>query len=301
MKTLLNNLEKENRFEFFSPFFRVFIGLYLLKKAFFIWKFQELLFKGDFLSPIPTSPILTILHIDAFWFRSHFEFFYGLYILLIFLFLFGIGKHITTLLLFLHLQVIYDLTWITLNGGDNLLEFVVFYFILIDSYSRFSLKSLTYKSENISKFSNFLSNLAGYCVCIHLCLVYFMSAVHKIHSDEWFHGVGLYYSIVAERFNGTPWNRSVVQNGTFVTLSNYATILIELAFPFLIWFKKSKHVMIVLAVMLHLGIAMFTMLYDFQFLFIILQGFFITNKEWHRIFISLNNKKTHLKARWSNS
>ena len=298
MKNLIDNLGKENKFAFFSPFFRLFIGFYLLRKVVVTWQFQDLLFKGGALSSPPSSPILAFLRIDLNWFFAHFDFFYGLYVLLIFLFLFGIGKRFTAFALFVFLQIIHDLMWITSNGGDNLMEFVVLYFIFVDSYSKFSLKPLRYKTENAARFSNLLSNLAGYSICVHLCLVYLMSAAHKICSDEWFHGVGIYYSLVSERFRGTPWNISLVQNGAFVTFSNYATILIELAFPFLIWFRKTKFAMIVLAVMLHLGIALFTMLYDFQLLFIFLQGFFLTNNEWRKIFSSLNTKKNHLKLKW---
>ncbi|HET8839333.1 MAG TPA: hypothetical protein VFM82_10115 [Flavobacteriaceae bacterium] len=289
MKNSIHRLENENKFREFSSIFRIFIGLYLLRKVFFTWEFQELLVRGKYLSPQPASSILSLLHIDVNWFASNFEFFYLIYILLIFLFLFGIGKQLTVFFLYVFLEIIYDYNWLVLNGGDNLLEFVLLYFIFIDSYSRFSLKPLRYKNEKVARFSNFISNLAGYSICIHLCVAYFMSAIFKIHSDDWFHGVGMYYSVVAERFNGTSLNFLLVQSGLFVTVATYATIAIELAYPFLIWFKKTRHLMIVLAIMLHFGIAMFTMLYAFQFLFIFLQGFFITNNEWKRIFGILKN------------
>lgn len=295
MKDLINRLENENKFAAFSPIFRVFIGLYLLRKVFFTWEFQELLIGGKYFSPPPFSPILTFLGIDLNWFIAHFYFFYSLYVVLILLFLFGVGKQLTALLLYIFMEILYDFNWIVLNGGDNLFEFVLLYFIFIDSYSRFSLKPLNYKNSKVARFSNFISNLAGYSICIHLCVAYFMSAIFKIHSDEWFHGVGIYYSLVTERFNGTPWNFFFIQSGWFVILATYATMAIELAFPFLIWFKKTRSVMIVLAIALHLGIALFTMLYAFQFLFIFLQGFFITNKEWQYFFGILNNTFTRRK------
>lgn len=137
--------------------------------------------------------------------------------------------------------------------------------------------------KNKSELSNLLSNLGGYSVCLHFCLIYFISAINKIHADVWFNGIATYYILASERFQGTPWNLSIVQNGFFVTITTYGTILIELLFPFLVWYKSIKYYMLFFAFSLHLGIAIFMMLYDFQILFILVLGFFISNDEWQQI------------------
>jgi len=41
--------------------------------------------------------------------------------------------------------------------------------------------------------------------------------------------------------------------------------------------------MIALSILLHAGIAVFMMLYDFQVIFILVQGFFLSNKEWRKL------------------
>ena len=46
----------------------------------------------------------------------------------------------------------------------------------------------------------FFSNLAGFSICLHLCFIYFISAIHKIHADVWFNGVATYYTFNIERF-----------------------------------------------------------------------------------------------------
>ncbi|MFC5045506.1 hypothetical protein [Aquimarina hainanensis] len=253
MKNFINQFSQENRFSFYAPFFRVFIGLYLLKDIIITWNFNGLLYKGDsFLHPDPAA-ILDYFNLDTGVMREYFEIFMFSYILVILLFLFGIGKRYTAILLFIHLELIQNFAWLTLNGGDNLMKFVVLYYIFIDSYNRFSIKPLQFKNEEAKKFSNFISNLAGYSLCAHFCLVYFVSAVHKIHADVWFNGVATYYVLGSERFQGTSWNSILVQSGVFVTLSTYGTILIELIYPFLIWFKKTKYPMMVCSILLHSG------------------------------------------------
>ena len=297
---MIEKLTSHNRFKFYSPYLRVFICLYLFKDIITMWDFNEIIYESNsFLIP-EISPYLNFFNIDILFFREYFYLFYSIYFLLIVFFLFGIGKRVTPFLLFLALGVIQTLSWLTLNGGDNLLKFVVLYFVFIDSYQKLSLVKT--KKNNISyrnELSNILSNLGGYSLCIHFCLVYFISAIHKIHADEWFNGVATYYILASERFQGTPWNTTLVQNGVFVTLTTYGTIFIELFFPFLVWNKRLKFYFLFLAMSLHIGIAVFMMLYDFQILFIMILGFFISNEEWDKILIRFKLLLNNIKAKYT--
>ncbi|CAL2108436.1 HTTM domain-containing protein [Tenacibaculum sp. 190524A02b] len=287
---MINKFIQENKFSFYAPFFRLFICFYLLKDVITMWRFNDLVYKGkSFLEP-GGAPFLEYFNINTVAVRANFDIFYTIYIILILLFMFGVGKRLTALLLFISIEVIQNLAWLTLNGGDNILKFAILYFIFIDSYNKYSLKPLKYKTEFSEQVANLLSNLAGYSLCIHFCLVYFISAIHKINAEVWFNGIATYYVLGSERFQGTPWNSLLVKNGVFVTLSTYGTILVELLFPFLVWNKKLKFIMLFLAMSLHFGIGIFMMLYDFQILFILILGFFITNNEWKYIFETIDNK-----------
>lgn len=290
---MIKKLTSSNRFKFYSPYLRVFICLYLLKDIIIMWEFNDIIYLNNSFLSIDVLPYLNFLNIDIQSIRNNFYLFYSIYILLIFLFLFGIGKRITPFLLFLSLGVIQTLSWFTLNGGDNILKFLVLYYVFIDSYDKFCL--LKSSNDDNNELTNFLSNLGGFSICIHICLVYFISAVHKIHADVWFNGVATYYILASERFQGTSLNTSLVQNGFFVTMSTYGTIIIELFFPFLIWNRNLKPFLILFAVSLHMGIAVFMMLYDFQILFIMILGFFISNDEWDQLIYLKNTKLKRIK------
>ena len=290
---MIKKLTSSNRFKFYSPYLRVFICLYLLKDIIIMWEFNDIIYLNNSFLSLDVLPYLNFLNIDIQSIRNNFYLFYSIYILLIFLFLFGIGKRITPFLLFLSLGVIQTLSWFTLNGGDNILKFLVLYYVFIDSYDKFCL--LKSSNDDNNELTNFLSNLGGFSICIHICLVYFISAVHKIHADVWFNGVATYYILASERFQGTSLNTSLVQNGFFVTMSTYGTIIIELFFPFLIWNRNLKPFLILFAVSLHMGIAVFMMLYDFQILFIMILGFFISNDEWDQLIYLKNTKLKRIK------
>ena len=156
------------------------------------------------------------------------------------------------------------------------MRFVLLYLVFADSFNFFSFG----KYKRFLEIRNYFSNLSVLSLKIHLCIIYFISAIHKIHSDVWFNGVATYYTMNIERFNGTPYNLSLSKNSIFVTLSTYSTWFLELSYPFLVWFKASRKYIITLMIILHLSIAIFMMLYDFQILFIVVQGFFFVNEEF---------------------
>ena len=291
---LKEKLVATNRCYIYAPFFRVFICLYLLKDFFIHWKYLDLLYRGtSFLFP-EESPFLNFFGIETNLVRENFEVFYFLYFIVILLFLFGIGKRFTAFILFIFVQIVQNLSWLTLNGGDNILKFLILYFVLIDSFHFFSIKKTN--SSQTDHLNNFASNLGYYSIIIHLGLIYFTSAFHKINADLWFNGVATYYVLGGDRFMGTSWNVPLIKNGYFVTFSTYGTIILELLFPFLVWYKSLKYLLIVCMLSLHAGIAIFMMLYDFQILFILSLGFFLSNKEWISITEFMKLKYSKLSA-----
>jgi hypothetical protein len=283
INVIIQSLTTENKYSFYLSFFRVFISLLLIKKLLLQWSLIPLLYSGQsYLAP--TNSIITefFISFDSNIIRTNIYIFLGLYLLLLILFLFGFGKNITAIILFLFYDILQKLCPQILNGGDNYMRFILLYFAFANSFDFFS-----FVNQKIKRFSTtkiFLSNLAGLSICLHLCLIYFISAIHKIHADVWFNGVATYYTFNIERFNGTFLNNSLSKNALFVSLTTYATWFIELLYPFLIWFKQTQKIMITLAIILHIGIAIFMMLYDFQFIFILVQGFFISNTNWVKLY-----------------
>lgn len=286
-KTYSSSFLKEDLFQRYSPILRVSVCIFLLRDVIVMREYFDVFYSVNSFVSKAKSPFLNLIGIDTEIILQQFSIFYIFYIFIIILFAFGIGKWLTPLLLFVCLDIVQALSWVTLNGGDNLVKFLVLYLIFIDSYSTLSLfpSSSSYKTKII------VSNLGGFSVCLHICLIYFLSAIHKIHSDVWFNGIATYYVLGSERFQGTTYNQQLVQNGLFVTFTTYGTILLELLFSILIWFKQTKMYFLLSMAVLHTFIGVFMMLYDFQFLFIMSLGMFLNNSEcvsiWSKIKESL--------------
>jgi hypothetical protein len=162
-----------------------------------------------------------------------------------------------------------------MNGGDNLLKFSFLYLIFADSYRYLSVNP----SKNFDITTNIFNNLVGLSIQLHLCLAYFLSTVYKLNSSVWFHGTATYYTLSLERFQGSFINKLIANNGYLVTFSTFATLIIELSFPFLVWFKSTKNIVLSLTFLLHIGIFWMMMIYDFQIIFLLMHPFFYTNSE----------------------
>jgi hypothetical protein len=279
----VSSLTVENNYSFYLSFFRIFSCLLLLKQVIFSWGFLPLLYTdAGYLAPMHKSISEFFISFDASLVRDHIYTFFGVYILFLILMLFGVGKNFTAVIVFLLYDIIQKLCPQILNGGDNFLRFILLYLAFADSFHYFSISG--YKSTRFYKLRCFTSNLAGISICMHLCLIYFISAIHKIHADVWFNGVATYYTFNIERFNGTAFNTSFANSAVFVALTTYGTWLLELLYPILIWNNAFKKYLVPAAILLHLGIGIFMMLYDFQLIFILVQGFFFTNQQWLRAY-----------------
>ncbi|CAA7197269.1 hypothetical protein CHRY9293_03322 [Chryseobacterium potabilaquae] len=286
MKNLITRLKLSNNNSFYLSFFRVIICLLLIKQVFQIFPLLSLVYKGDQFLVGPKT-IVEFVSFNSQFLRDNIYMYAYIYMFFIILYLFGLGKNVTALIVFIMNDILQKLCPYVLNGGDNLLKFILLYMVFANSFTYFCLHKNKVKKDSIS---NVLSNLSVLSICIHLCLIYFISALHKTNATVWFHGVATYYTFQLERFSGTSFNSVLAQNSYFVVISTYFTLILELYYPVLVWFKKPKTVVILCMISLHAGIAVFMMLYDFQFIFILVQGFFYKNSFWLPKYNALKNK-----------
>jgi hypothetical protein len=287
-------LTSENRFAFYLSAFRVFMVFHLLKKIYLIWGSSSFLFsKNSFL--LRDYSTLRSLGIDGTFVENHYQTFLTVLVVTLVLYLFGIGRNWTAWAVLIMMKLYQELAYLIQNGGDNLMIFALMYLACTDSFQYFVLNPSKPKSEYKSFISNAMSNIGGFSIAFHLCLVYFISAIHKIHADVWFNGVATYYIMNLERFCG-PYNHLLVNNGVFVTLSTYFTILIELLFPLFIWKKAFRTPLLISGVALHVGIYVFMMIYDFEIFYMMIYGFFFTQKEWEKAieYVTARLNKLHL-------
>ncbi len=277
---------------FYLAVLRVYVSFHVLRNLIVHFKMQDVIFGKRSIFPLYYSNKLVIFAHD-----NHELFLFAIMTTCI-LFAFGIGKNITAIILYSLLEIYNNMIPYLLNGGDNFLKFIILYLVFANSYHYFSISKLNFKNYELTRTLTFFTNLATYSILIHLCLIYFISAIEKIHTDEWFNGVAFYYIMNLERFTGTPFNKMVAQNGYIVNIVTYVTILWELYFPILVWIKRMRTTVIVMGIIMHVGIMITMMLYDFQMLYIITLGLFFKNDFYFNFFDKVNNIYNKLKNKY---
>lgn len=287
----INNLYNKSNRTYALAILRVVISIFLIRKVFFNIANGEVLYSKSSFVAHESIFFLGIIEVGE-WIRNFHTELTLIFSVLCVLMLFGIGKRITVFLVFLFFELFQRMNGLVLNGGDNLMKFILLYMSFADSFDFFSIQKTHYKSVISSKTNNLITNLAAFSIILHLCLAYFVSGIFKLHSDVWFNGVASYYTLSLERFQGTPFNNQLAQSGYFVTLTTYGTLFLELYFPVLIWIKKIRYPLLIAGILLHLSIFSLMMIYDFQFVFIMVYCLFLSNKEWETLLAKVKTAKS---------
>jgi hypothetical protein len=89
-----------------------------------------------------------------------------------------------------------------------------------------------------------------------VCLIYSTAGWYKIQGSRWQDGTALYYPLHLDDF--TPWpalSHLLAGNGVMVMLITYGTVWIQVAFPFTLWSRRVKNVLLAAMMCEHAGIA----------------------------------------------
>ena len=96
----------------------------------------------------------------------------------------------------------------------------------------------------------------------------------------WLNGMATYHTMRGEEFRQTTWNIPLTSNHYFVVLSTYFTVIGELSFAFLVWFRKTRLLVLVCGAALHVGIRFFMRIGNFSWIMIGSYFAFVTNQEY---------------------
>lgn len=276
IRRLTEQLANTHNFSFYSAIFRVYLCFHVIKKIYLSWGSISLI-SGEMIdAKTDLPPVFQFLTSITF---SGVPLIYYLALMVAILYLFGAGKFVIAFCFHLICRVLSDINYLFSNGGDNILLFVSLYMIFVDSYQHLSINPTKKKTDSMS---NFLSNLGGYAIMIHLCIIYFVSGLHKVHADVWFNGVATYYIMNLERYH-SPINKFLFHNAFVIAGTTYFTLAFEIIFPILVWNKNAKVYCLIAGLLVHLGIYFTMMIYDFEILFIMTYGFFIANTTWEHL------------------
>ncbi|MFD8633624.1 HTTM domain-containing protein [Streptomyces sp. NPDC059533] len=104
--------------------------------------------------------------------------------------------------------------------------------------------------------ANLLHNAGMLVIMAEVCLIYATAGWYKIQGSRWQDGTALYYPLGLDYF--TPWpglSGMLAGSGTVVMLLTYGTVAAQVAFPFTLFNRRIKNVLLGVMMLEHAGIA----------------------------------------------
>jgi len=200
------------------------------------------------------------------------------FIMIIFTLLLLIGKYtrFSAIIAFILLSSFHEKNTLILNSGDTLMRLMLFYIAISPSEKCLSLDSIK-KRKNIS-FEEHKKWQQWYIwprrlIQIQLALVYLFAFLPKT-GTTWMNGTAIYYFLANSHF--ARFNLEFLGNFIFlIQFMTYATLLIELLFPILVWFRATRKYMLIAGILLHSSILILSNITFFSLIMIIAHLAFI--------------------------
>ncbi|WND36357.1 HTTM domain-containing protein [Streptomyces sp. BB1-1-1] len=104
--------------------------------------------------------------------------------------------------------------------------------------------------------ANIVHNGALLVIMAEACLIYATAGWYKIQGSRWQDGTAVYYPLNLDYFS--PWpalSEALAANGTMVMLITYGTVAVQVAFPFTLFNRRVKNVLLAAMMAEHAVIA----------------------------------------------
>ncbi|MGW0930438.1 HTTM domain-containing protein [Streptomyces sp. NPDC002644] len=131
---------------------------------------------------------------------------------------------------------------------------------------------------------NVVHNAALLVIMAEACLIYATAGWYKIQGSRWQDGTALHYPLHLDYFS--PWPalaELLASNGTMVMLITYGTVAVQVAFPFTLFNRRVKNVLLALMITEHVAIAVVLGLPFFSLAMIVADSVFLPTTFLRRI------------------
>ncbi|MET7291697.1 HTTM domain-containing protein [Streptomyces griseoloalbus] len=104
--------------------------------------------------------------------------------------------------------------------------------------------------------ANIVHNGALFVIMAEACLIYATAGWYKVQGSRWQDGTAVYYPLHLEYFSPWPALADLLSaSGTLVMLVTYATVAVQVAFPFTLFNRRVKNVLLAFMITEHAVIA----------------------------------------------
>ncbi|MBV6700165.1 HTTM domain-containing protein [Kitasatospora aureofaciens] len=125
-----------------------------------------------------------------------------------------------------------------------------------------------------------LHNCGMFVIAAQVCFLYGSAGLYKVQGGSWGSGTALHYVLNLDLFR--PWpalSLLVDSHPMLVAVASYATVLLQVAFPFVL-FGRYKYLVLIMLLGMHVGIAVLLGLPVFSGAMIIADAVFLPDRFW---------------------
>jgi hypothetical protein len=182
------------------------------------------------------------------------------------------------------------------DGGDDLMLLVLIYLCFAQLSAHWALDACRVMRQQIAeqqvlrrkrlrwKVATVVHNSAILAILLQVCVLYMASGLFKVQGERWQEGTALYYVLQIEEYQAWPdLSRFVYMNSIAVVLISYLTVLLEVAFPFLMLHRVSRRIGLVAIIGMHVGIGVLMGLPFFSLTMIVTDMLFIGDATYRRV------------------
>ena len=206
-------------------------------------------------------------------FAAYWQWFVGGQLLSIIACFFLPYKRVSTLLVYFFTITLYFKTIPIQNAGFNLLVMVLFMLIFMDE------KANDTRNPYLRILNITVSNFAVWAARFQGIMLYIVASWFKLYGESWRDGTAFYYVLFTDTYSH-PWLRDLLISNSFaIHLVSWFALGFQLLFPVLIWFKKTKPVMLALGILFHIMIMFAMGIIDFGVIMIIMYLLFYVPKK----------------------
>lgn len=132
--------------------------------------------------------------------------------------------------------------------------------------------------------ANLLHNSALLVIMVEACLIYATAGWYKIQGSRWQDGTAVYYPLHLDYFS--PWpalSQLLSTSGTAILLITYGTVIVQVAFPFTLFNRRVKNVLLAAMIFEHAVIAVLLGLPFFSLAMIVADAVFLPTTFLRRV------------------
>jgi hypothetical protein len=213
---------------------------------------------------------------------------HGFFLIVMTMFALGLFTRITSVITWLGIMSYINRSQQILFGMDTMMNIALFYLVIGPSGAALSLDRLLEKRRAVRELEkarrengdagkweailagprpSSLANFVTRLVQIHFCFIYAASGLAKLKGPAWWNHTAVWYTIANPEFSPTVfrpylWFLTQLANVRWLweimmTVGTGFTLFLEIGFPFLVWRRVLRPYMLILAILLHTGIAVF--------------------------------------------